>query len=169
MMKVVICHFKPDTMTQTEIAIKIKAARPWMLGTARKYTGNLPDAEDIVGEATLKIIRFAGKYDPQQSFNSWVGVILKNTFLDFYRKPVNRAITTQVEDWSKTTSENISTRLEYKDTLRKIRCMKPLDRKILMQFAVGYTYEELAEMHCIGLSAVKCRIHRARKKLTAVA
>src|SRR5262245_8120995 len=57
-----------------------------MFRFARRICGNDADAEDIVGDAILGIMR---TYDPEISypyFETWVLAVVKNTARDHYRK-----------------------------------------------------------------------------------
>ena len=62
--------------------------------------------------------------------------------------------------------------LETRERQRKLeRLLSKLSDRLRATFVLfeieGYTAEEIAEMHSVGLPAVRARIHRARKKLTA--
>ncbi len=48
---------------------------------ARRMTGNDADAGDVVQEAFLRVLKYMKSYDPTQSFDAWLGQIIRNVYL----------------------------------------------------------------------------------------
>jgi RNA polymerase sigma-70 factor (ECF subfamily) len=57
-----------------------------LYNTALKLTSNEKDAEDLVQETYYKAFRFFDQYEPGTSCRAWLFKILKNTFINKYRK-----------------------------------------------------------------------------------
>ena len=55
-----------------------------------KLTGNNVDAEDLYQDTALRIITNADKYNPGTNFKAWAVTIMRNIFINNYRKKVRR-------------------------------------------------------------------------------
>ena len=65
------------------------AAMPFvdsLYNTAYRMTRNAQDAEDLVQETYLKAYRYYDKFQEGTNFKAWLFKILKNTFINNYRK-----------------------------------------------------------------------------------
>ena len=57
-----------------------------LYNTAYRMTRNPQDAEDLVQETYLKAYRYYDKFEEGTNFKAWLFKILKNTFINNYRK-----------------------------------------------------------------------------------
>lgn len=64
---------------ETERLIEQHSDRAFAI--ARRMTGNDADAGDVVQEAFLRAIKYMKSYDPTQSFEAWLGQIIRNVYL----------------------------------------------------------------------------------------
>src|SRR5258705_9544369 len=65
------------------------AARPFvdaLYNTAYRMARNSEDAEDLVQETYLKAYRYYDKFEEGTNFKAWLFKIMKNTFINNYRK-----------------------------------------------------------------------------------
>ena len=65
------------------------AAMPFvdaLYNTAYRMTRNSEDAEDLVQETYLKAYRYYDKFEEGTNFKAWLFKIMKNTFINNYRK-----------------------------------------------------------------------------------
>ena len=65
------------------------AAMPFvdaLYNTAYRMTRNAEDAEDLVQETYLKAHRYYDKFEEGTNFKAWLFKIMKNTFINNYRK-----------------------------------------------------------------------------------
>ena len=65
------------------------AAMPFvdaLYNTAYRMTRNAEDAEDLVQEAYLKAYKYYDKFEEGTNFKAWLFKIMKNTFINNYRK-----------------------------------------------------------------------------------
>src|SRR5579863_8476693 len=65
------------------------AAMPFvdaLYNTAYRMTRNAEDAEDLVQETYLKAYRYYDKFEEGTNFKAWLFKIMKNTFINNYRK-----------------------------------------------------------------------------------
>ncbi|HNU83982.1 MAG TPA: sigma-70 family RNA polymerase sigma factor, partial [Thermoanaerobaculia bacterium] len=66
-----------------------EAALPFLdalYNTALRMTRNAQDAEDLVQETFLKAYRHYEKFEPGTNLKAWLFKIMKNTFINAYRK-----------------------------------------------------------------------------------
>lgn len=140
---------------------------------------NEADANDLVQEAYLKAFRFIDKYIPGTNAKAWLFKILKNAFINQYRKKSRRP--TQV-DYEEITSYHDSEDASYVDffdlrheifqgmmgdeVTNAINAL-PIDFRtvILLCDIEGFTYEEISKIIDIPIGTVRSRLHRARNML----
>ena len=138
---------------------------------ALSFTHNREDAADLTQETMLKAITYRDYYTPQTNFKAWVFTIMRNIFINQYRRKVKSG---QIFDHSKElyllsnsgsdTSLPIET-LVGKEVSNKIA---NLDEEYKAPFEMhfqGFKYKEIAEKLEIPIGTVKSRIFIARKKL----
>lgn len=53
---------------------------------------------------------------------------------------------------------------EYDAIIRILDTFNPRDRKIILGYANGYTYEELSKIFEVPLGTIKSKIHHVRKR-----
>ena len=68
---------------ETDRLIEQHADRAFAI--ARRMTGNDADAGDVVQEAFLRVMKYMKSYDPTQSFDAWLGQIIRNVYLNSLR------------------------------------------------------------------------------------
>ena len=68
----------------------------FLRGLAFKLTRHAEDAEDLVQETFYKAIKNQSKYQEGTNLRGWLYTILKNTFINNYRKKKNQ--NTYVDD-----------------------------------------------------------------------
>ena len=140
---------------------------------------NEDDANDLVQETYLKAFRFIDKYIQGTNAKAWLFKILKNAFINQYRKKSKRP--TQV-DYEEIASYHDSEDASYVDffDLREeifqnmmgdevtnaINAL-PMDFRtvILLCDIEGFTYEEISKIIAIPIGTVRSRLHRARNML----
>lgn len=137
-----------------------------------KLTGNNSDAEDLYQDTAVRIITNADKYNPGTNFKAWAVTIMRNIFINNYRKKVRRNMIIdqtpnnyylnsgdQIVDNSGETNVTFNELMALVDTL-------PEDFKVPFMMAYeGFKYEEIAEELGSPLGTIKSRIFFARKKL----
>src|SRR6185437_856312 len=56
-----------------------------------KLTRNKEEAEDLMQDVWVKVVRYSGKMDSVDRMKAWLTTICMNTFRDRYRKDVRRS------------------------------------------------------------------------------
>ena len=145
-----------------------------------RLLGNLADAEEIAQEAFLQVYRSAGNYQPLAKFSTWLYTIAKNRCLNCIRdKHPERLYDIESEDSESHVleetipSETPSPEEELSEKeLSKIieQAVSQLPSSLRMPFVLNryqeQSYEEIAHILEISVTAVTIRIHRAIKILT---
>jgi RNA polymerase sigma-70 factor (ECF subfamily) len=138
-------------------------------------TGNEQDAQDLAQEAFLKAYHAMHHYKPGSNGKAWIFKILKNTFINQYRRKAKKPIAT---DFSLPTPAEVmpnsaaDLRTEIFDQLMGDEITAALHTlpedfriTILLCDVENFSYEEIAEILEIPIGTVRSRIHRARKIL----
>lgn len=146
---------------------------------ALKMTGDSDDASDLIQETYLKAFRFFDKFEKGTNCKAWLFRIMKNTYINTYRKSAKEPDKVDYED-VENFYENIkasntdSAHLEkdiydnlLDDELSSAITSLPEDFRTVVILAdiEGYTYEEIADFIDVPVGTVRSRLHRARKML----
>lgn len=139
---------------------------------AVSLTMNLDDAEDLLQDTYLKVIQNENSYKEDTNLKAWVITIMKNTFINNYRrKQRSKVFIDQSEDLyylSNTISskeDNADMHLYYTEINKKIQEKKEEQKKPFEMFIDGYKYQEIADEMNISIGTVKSRIFFMRKRL----
>ena len=73
-------------MTQIEFTHKMLSIDNQLKGFALSLTSNRYDAEDLMQDTYFRALKSSDKYVEYNNFKSWMFTIMKNTFINDYRK-----------------------------------------------------------------------------------
>ncbi len=142
-------------------------------------TYNEEDGRDLVQETYLKAYKAIDHYESGTNSKAWLFKILKNAYINEYRKTSRRPTKVDFEESVNFHQDNNSglnnqsdLRQEIYDNLlgdevtTAINSL-PVDFRtvILLCDVEGFTYEEISAIIDIPLGTVRSRLHRARKLL----
>lgn len=148
---------------------------------ALRMTGDGDDANDLVQDTFLKAFRFFDKFEKGTNCKAWLFRIMKNTFINAYRKKTKEPIKVDYEE-VENFYENVkpsstdSAHLEKEiydnlldDEISSAIASLPDDFKtvIILSDIEGFTYDEIADFVDCPVGTVRSRLHRARKMLFA--
>jgi RNA polymerase sigma factor (sigma-70 family) len=140
---------------------------------------NEEDANDLVQETYLKAYRFIGNYEKGTNAKAWLFKILKNAFINQYRKKSKQPTQVDYEEIANYHDEEDSAYSSYMD-LREEMFMGmmgdevttaintlPVDFRVVILLCdiEGFTYEEISKIIDIPIGTVRSRLHRARNML----
>ena len=168
--------------------LKDSISRPWMFGILvdryqkaflRKGIGILRSrdlAEDAVQDTFIKIYKYSDRFSQRDnaSFRSWAYKILVNTCYTYAAKRTRNSEQVLVVDFVDLDGIGEPNTLSDKEQLSFIqsvlaRLPDNLSRLLSLYFFEDKSYEEIAEIEHITLSAVRSGIHRAKKQFRIVA
>lgn len=135
-------------------------------------TGNSQDAYDLVQETFLKFIRYVDSYT-YKNLKGYLLTIAMNLCRDYFSRPERRhTINIDMEEMERLKNtqslegENMDGKLVLIQALGSI---KPQQREaIVMVYAYGYKYGEIAKMTGTNLSTVKSRVYQGTEKLRQI-
>ena len=139
---------------------------------AYNLTKNQEDAKDLYQETAFRAMTNREKFKPGTNFKAWTFTIMKNIFINNYRKKVKRNTIIDTTDnqffinSGDKTVDNDAGRNILMDELK--RMIDSLDESIKDPFVLHYTgfkYQEIADQLQLPLGTVKSRIFFARKAL----
>jgi len=146
---------------------------------ALRMTGDEDDADDLVQETFLKAFRFFDKFEKGTNCKAWLFRILKNSFINDYRKTSkepNKVDYDDVQNFYETIKADEVETQHYEedafanlldDDISKALTELPEDFRtvIILSDIEGFTYDEISEFVDIPVGTVRSRLHRARKML----
>ncbi|GBU06693.1 RNA polymerase sigma factor [Bacteroidales bacterium] len=151
---------------------KILSLQENMMNFALMLTSNREAAQDLLQETTLKVLDSEAKYIQDLNFKAWVMTIMRNIFVNNYRKVVrSQMIIDQTEDLyllnlshnsGFDTPEGLCT---LKEINTAINALDPVLRVPFSMFLAGYKYSEISVHLQVSMGTVKSRIFSARKEL----
>ncbi|GAB4522755.1 MAG: sigma-70 family RNA polymerase sigma factor [Anaerolineales bacterium] len=141
----------------------------------RLLGGNTHDAEDAAQETFLRAYRGLSRYDPQRSFATWLLSIAAHYCIDRLRRQRMQLIsletfTGQILPDPNPSPETVTVSNEHQRRVQEmLATLSPTDRTaVVLHYWYDYSYEEIAETLSLTVSAVKSRLHRARRQLAQV-
>ncbi len=143
-----------------------------LLNFAYQLTSNRDAALDLVQDTTLKILDNEEKFVDNINFKGWVLTIMRNIFINNYRRQVRSAtIIDTTEDLfllnlsQESGLETPEGTYASKEITRAINKFSNEYRIPFTMYVEGYKYSEIAEHMHLPLGTVKSRIYFARKRL----
>jgi len=137
-----------------------------------KFTNDVEDANDLVQDTIIKAIRYRDLYKQGTNLRGWLYTIMKNTFINDYRKGARRnSIIETCEDLSShqlqtSASNNLGeNKFIMQDINKALDSLQPEYAKPFLRYFEGYKYHEIAVELNIPIGTVKTRIHVARQIL----
>lgn len=159
-------------MSKTEFSNMIVNYQSFLEQLAMKLTKSVEDSNDLIQETYFKAIKNSDKFQEGTNIKGWLYTIMKNTFINAYRKKKNQ--NTFVDETENKyflnlrESEKTATTDSLVDTEYLMRQIHSVDKTYIETFMMyynGYKYEEIAEIMGIPLGTVKSRIFLARRKM----
>lgn len=155
--------------------------REQLYKTALRLARNADDAEDLLQETYMKAFRHYDSFQPGTNLKAWLFKILKNTFINEYRR--RKLIPTQVEfgELEETfesavlsnagsgvpTPEQELVDASLDGEVRRAVTSLPHNYKVVVLLAdlEGYSYKEIADILAIPVGTVMSRLYRGRRLL----
>ena len=140
---------------------------------AYSLTMNVEDAKDLVQETFFKAFNNQEKFNEHTSIKAWTYTIMKNTFINEYRKRIKKeaVFSYEVHEYiinNRPSEFNPESDLGFSDLSEAVESLD-IDFKIPFKMLDdGYKYNEIAEELGICLGTVKSRIHISRKRLSKI-
>jgi RNA polymerase sigma-70 factor (ECF subfamily) len=159
-------------MTQTEFRLRFDQMSSLLHSFAYNLTKNVEDAKDLFQETAYRAMTNQDKFRAGTNFKAWLFTIMKNIFINNYRKRAKANTIMDSTDnlyFLNSGSTAISNKAESEIMMKELIAMiEDLDDSVRIPFLMhyqGYKYQEIAEHLHLPLGTVKSRIFFARKDL----
>ena len=156
-----------------------------LYSTAYRMSRNRQDAEDLLQETYLRAYKYYDKFQEGTNFKAWLFKILKNTFINRYRKRQRQPLKNSFDEIEgafeskllespltargATPEEELMIGALDQDVQQALEAL-PEDYRTAVELAdlEGLSYREIADRLGIPLGTVMSRLYRGRRKLEAV-
>lgn len=155
-----------------DISNQIQNSTSGLQAFALRLTKNPYDAEDLLQETIFLALKHSDKFRGGTNFNAWVKTIMRNTFINNYRKNkrfmkyVSQKISSYFYDKPEA-KNNAESNIMFKELIEIIDELDEKFRAPFMMYYEGFSYEEISEKLGLPLGTVKSRIFFARKHIKA--
>ena len=137
-----------------------------------RMLGEENDAEDAAQETFLRAYRSLKRYDGSRSFPTWLLSIAAHHCIDQLRKRRMSVISIDEHDFLEIPDENPGPEAKLHRSMEQalvhglLADLNPTDRAaVVMYYWYDFSYEEIGKALSLTLSAVKSRLHRARRSM----
>lgn len=150
---------------------EVKTATVVLKPHAMRLTRDVHDAEDLIQETIVRALNNEDKFQEGTNIRAWLFTIMKNIFINDYRKKSKRNTVIDTTDnlYYLNASSTISNAGERSFVMNDIRnALMKISNELRVPFLMhykGYKYNEIAEQLNLPLGTVKSRIFFARKEL----
>jgi RNA polymerase sigma-70 factor (ECF subfamily) len=159
-------------MTAVDFNIQLLSLEKKLMIFANSLTFNKEIAKDLVQDTMLKAITFREQFHNDTNLKAWTYTILKNTFINNYRKSTRQHTVfdnTSNLFFLSNTLEGRNVNAESIYSAKEIqKIIDNLSDELRIPFKMhveGYKYKEIAEKLNLNIGTVKSRIFFSRKKL----
>ena len=159
-------------MRTANFAQDLLSVQTELLNFAYKLTADREEANDLLQETSLKALDNEDKYTAETNFKGWIYTIMRNIFINNYRKALRDQTYVDQTDNQFYLNQNIniegdSTEGSY-DLKEMRRIVNALPKEYRIPFSMyvsGFKYREIADKLGLPLGTVKSRIYFTRQKL----
>ncbi|MDB5008996.1 MAG: polymerase subunit sigma-24 [Mucilaginibacter sp.] len=144
-----------------------KAFYGFSMGICLRYAGNRDEAAEVMNQGFFKVFVNIERFDMSRPFKAWLGKIMMNVSIDFYRANLKMAYTEDLDKAEDVSDHELADKnLHYNDLLAMVQQLPQAYRTVFNLFAIdGYSHEEIGELLHINPGTSKSNLHKARQKL----
>ncbi len=162
-------------MNTLEFDNKFNSMSNLLHGFAYNLTKNGEDAKDLFQETAFRAMTNREKFRAGTNFKAWLFTIMKNIFINNYRKKVkaNTIIDSTdnlyyINSGKNAISNSAESSIMMKELTRMIAKLDDSLKIPFMKHYEGFKYQEIADELDLPLGTVKSRIFFARRELKAM-
>lgn len=137
-----------------------------------RMLGNAEDAEDAAQEAFFRAYKAIKRYDPSRAFSTWLLSIAAHYCIDQIRRRRFQVVSVEDLPYQDLPDAELGVEASFtrKEEQRRIRAILEVldatDRAaVVMYYWYDFSYDEIADALSLTMSAVKSRLHRARRAM----
>ena len=139
---------------------------------AMKLTADKEEADDLLQETSLKALDNEDKYTPDTNFKGWMYTIMRNIFINNYRKTVrDQTFVDQTENLyhlnlpQDSGFDSTEGNYDLKEIRRIVNSLPKEYRVPFSMYISGFKYREIADRLGLPIGKVKSRIDFTRQRL----
>jgi RNA polymerase sigma-70 factor, ECF subfamily len=151
-----------------------------LYNTAMRLTHNPSAAQDLVQETYLKAYRFFHRFEPGTNIKAWLFTILRNTYINTYRKIIRQQRQVDFEqvspfladpaapsEWQERDSVEEMLRYVVQDDVKRALDDLPEEYRLVVLLAdlEDFSYKEIADIVGCPVGTVMSRLFRGRRLL----
>lgn len=151
---------------------KILGLQRNLLNFAYSLTMNREDAYDLLQDTTLKALDSRDKYVDNVNIKGWLFTIMRNIFINNYRRRVRSAVYVDTSDDlyllnlpQESGIDNPEGAYSAKEITETMSRLNEDLRTPFSLYVAGYKYAEIADEMGLPIGTVKSRIFLARRRL----
>ncbi len=157
-------------MTTIEFSHRLLDLRDQLYRFANQLTKNSEDAKDLLQETYFKAIKSKDSFEENTNLGAWTYTIMKNTFINAYRKTSRYNTIFDNKNDMYALSPNVhsageSSYLQQEEISKTIHRLNEKFKIPFLLYFQGFSYTEIAQLQKLKMGTVKSRIFCARRKL----
>lgn len=159
-------------MSTIEFTASFQKMESLLLAFAIRLTRDEWEARDLLQETAFKAFKYRKLYQPHTNLRAWLMTIMRNTFINEYRKRKRRqtiqdntAGSFLLENGNQAVFNDGEVNLTLEELQEMIGKVEEWARIPFLMYYQGYKYDEIAEELNVPLGTVKSRIFFARRQL----
>lgn len=172
---------KTETKRSKEFEDLVLEHMEMLYAVALRLTRNISDAQDLTQNTIVKALRFHGRFEEGTYIKAWLLTILRNTFINEYRRKVRLPIFVEISGTEQAIERTTDPEIAYEplghstedlfelldDKVKKAIEELPEDFRsaVIMADLEDKSYKEIAEIMGCPLGTVMSRLYRGRKLL----
>ncbi len=139
---------------------------------ALRFTGSVPDAEDVTQEIFLAVYKGLGNFKGNSALGTWIYRVAMNHCLEYRRKrrletlPLDEEIALVSQDWRDDPVQSANKKELSAKVEAALNSLSPLHRDVIVLHEFqGLTYQEVAAALDVPVGTVKSRLSNAFRRL----
>ena len=161
-------------MSTIEFSTQFDRLRRTLFSFALNLTKDEESARDLVQETAFKAFKYRDRYEPQTNLRAWLMTIMRNSFINEYRKRKRRQTLNDntsndylLDSGHQTVMNQGESSVMLEEILKVVNTLEDWVRIPFLMHFQGFKYEEIADELEVPLGTIKSRIFFARQKLQA--
>lgn len=146
-----------------------------LMSFACQLTSDRDQARDLLQDTNLKALNNVDKYTESSNFKGWLFTIMRNIFINQYRKKARQATvldnTEELYKLNSSQESGVATpegSYDMKEITMVMHTVSDAYRIPFVMYVRGYKYSEISEKMHLPLGTVKSRIFFARQRLKSM-
>jgi RNA polymerase sigma-70 factor, ECF subfamily len=162
-------------MTAFEFQYNLINIQDKLMSFAYRLTADMDDAKDLLQETSLKALSHRDKFVDETNLKAWTFTIMKNTFINSYRRNIRQKIYRDQTNESYFINQTVTSGSDEPESIYLFKelekIIEELEDDLKLPFKMyfeGHKYTEIAEELKMKLGTVKSRIFTTRKRLMKI-